>query len=267
MPTGWIARIDFAQSVGNEQPWRPKHLHEWATLQHRALFRADGQPMIDDDLRKAVLERFPGLVELTSQQLERLLASAQVRRAPGGTILFDAHQPCTGFPLLLDGSVRVTKTAANGREIVLYRVEPGEGCVLSGGCLLGRTEYAAMATAECDVTLLAIPPQTFNDLLLESAPFRKFVFGMYAERLAEMMELVEEVAFRKLDTRLARLLAQRAPVISETQQRLAEELGSVREVVSRMLRAFEQRGWIKIERERVTVLDRKALVELARESA
>jgi CRP/FNR family transcriptional regulator len=110
-----------------------------------------------------------------------------------------------------------------------------------------------------------VPPALFNDLMLQFEPFRRYVFGMYGERLSEVMELVEEVAFRQLDGRLAQLLVRRGPVIEGTHQRLAEELGSVREIVSRLLRSFEQRGWVRIERERVTVTDPKALSTLAAE--
>ena len=212
--------------------------------------------------RSRLLERFPVFRELSAPRLERVLAESQLLQAAAGTTLFDASQPCRGFPLLLEGSVRVAKLAPNGREILLYRVEPGEGCILSGGCLLGHSDYSARGVAERDVTLLSVPPALFQELLLESEPFRRFVFGMYGERLAEVMELVEEVAFRRLDERLAQLLVHRGPVIEATHQRLADELGSVREIVSRLLRAFEGRGWVKLERERISVLDPAALAAL-----
>jgi CRP/FNR family transcriptional regulator len=183
-------------------------------------------------------------------------------RAPAGGVLFDAGQPCRGFPLVLEGSVRVVMGSASGREILLYRVEPGQACILSGGCLLGHSDYSARGVAEEDVTLLSLPPDLFQALLIEHEPFRRFVFGMYGERLAEVMQLVEEVAFRKLDQRLAQLLVQRGPVLETTQQALADELGSVREIVSRLLRAFEMRRWIRLERERITLLDPRALAEL-----
>jgi CRP/FNR family transcriptional regulator len=156
--------------------------------------------------------------------------------------------------------VRVNQPAA---EILLYRVEPGESCILSGSCLLGRSDYSASGIAETDVEVLVLPPPLFNELMLQHEPFRQYVFGMYATRLSDVMELVEEVAFHKLDTRLAQLLAQRGPVIAETHQKLADELGSVREIVTRLLRSFEQRGWVRLERERVTVLDPKALADFA----
>ena len=209
--------------------------------------------------RSTLLERFPVFRQLDAPRLARLLEEAQLLQVPAGTVLFDASQPCRGFPLLLEGAVRVAKFAPNGREIMLYRVDPGQGCILSGGCLLGHSDYSARGIAEQDVTLLSVPPALFHELLLQFEPFRRFVFGMYGERLAEVMELVEEVAFRRLDERLAQLLIHRGPVLEATHQKLADELGSVREIVSRLLRSFETRGWVKLERERITVLDPKSL--------
>ena len=216
-----------------------------------------------DSLEQTLIDRFPVFAEMPADKRRYLLDKMVLRRERAGTVMFDAAQPCTGFPLLLEGTVRVLKVAPNGREILLYRVGPGEGCILSGGCLLGHSEYSARGIAEDDVTLLIMPPVEFGTLIVEFEPFRAFVFGMYGARLAEVMELVEEVAFRKLDSRLAQLLIHRGPIILDTQQRLADELGSVREVVSRVLRSFEDRGWLKIERERLTLLDLKALLSLA----
>lgn len=215
-------------------------------------------------LKARLLSRFPVFADVAPARVDALLADAPLLKAPAGTILFDAKQPCRGFPLLLEGTVRVSKSSPNGREILLYRVDPGQGCVLSGGCLLGHSDYSARGTAESDVTLVAIPPEPFHELMVASEPFRRWVFGMYGERLAEVMELVEEVAFRKLDERLAQLLVHRGPVVEATHQALADELGSVREIVSRLLRSFEARGWVKTERERVSVLDPRALAGLAR---
>jgi CRP/FNR family transcriptional regulator len=212
------------------------------------------------DLRERLIRHFPVL----AARADAIIADSRVRHMHAGSVLFSPHQPCSGFPLVLEGSVRVVKTAPNGREILLYRVEPGESCILSGSCLLGRGDYSASGIAETDVEVLVVPPPLFNELMLQHEPFRQYVFGMYATRLSDVMELVEEVAFHKLDTRLAHLLAQRGPVIAETHQKLADELGSVREIVTRLLRSFEQRGWVRLERERVTVLDQNALADFAR---
>ncbi len=214
-------------------------------------------------MRELLLRRFPLFAQLPPAKLDLLLAEAQLLRVPAGGTLFDAGQPCRGFPLVLEGCVRVSKSSPAGREILLYRVEPGQACILSGGCLLGHSDYSARGIAEEDVTLLSIPPALFQTLMVEFEPLRRFVFAMYGERLAEVMELVDEVAFRRLDQRLAQLLVQRGPVLEVTQQKLADELGSVREIVSRLLRGFESRGWVKLERERVTVRDSRALAGLA----
>jgi CRP/FNR family transcriptional regulator len=212
-----------------------------------------------------LLERFPALASLSAQSLDELVAGSAIREVPAGAVLFEPGERCEGFPLVLEGSVRVATTSAGGREIVLYRVGPGEGCVLSGGCLLGQGGYRARGIADTDVRLLSIPPARFDDLMVRAPAFRSFVFEMYGARLAEVMELVEEVAFHKLDTRLALFLVRRGPVIDATHQSIADELGSVRVFVSRLLRSFELRGWIRLARERVTVVDPKALLEFARQ--
>jgi CRP/FNR family transcriptional regulator, anaerobic regulatory protein len=214
-------------------------------------------------MRELLLRRFPVFSELPPGAVDELLREAQVLRVPAGGVLFDAGQPCRGFPLVLEGSVRVAKGSESGREILLYRVEPGQACILSGGCLLGHSDYSARGVTEEDVTLLSVPPELFQQLMVRFEPFRRFVFSMYGERLAEVMQLVDEVAFRKLDQRLAQLLVQRGPVLEMTQQKLADELGSVREIVSRLLRSFESRGWVKLERERITLRDPRALAALA----
>jgi CRP/FNR family transcriptional regulator len=223
-------------------------------------------PANDSDIsRQRLLASFPVFAALPAAQWDALLRPEHWHRAAAGSVLFDAKQSCRGFPLLVEGSVRVSKSAPSGREIMLYRVEPGQGCILSGGCLLGHSDYSATGIAERDVVYLRIPPALFQELMLQFEPFRRFVFGMYGARLSEVMELVEEVAFRRLDVRLAQLLVQRGPVLQETHQKLADDLGSVREIVSRLLRSFEERGWVKLERERITVLDPKALAEMSAE--
>lgn len=214
-------------------------------------------------LKPQLVERFPVFAGLAGDAFDGALATATLVHAPHGSVLFDAKQPCRGFPLLLKGTVRVSKTTPHGREILLYQVDPGQACLLSGGCLLGHADYTATAVAETDVTLISLAPEAFHKLLLGYEPFRRFVFGMYGDRLAEVMELVEEVAFSRLDERLAQLLIHRGPVIETTHQKLAVDLGSVREIISRLLRSFESRGWVKLEREKVTVLDPKALAHLS----
>jgi len=209
---------------------------------------------------------FPSLAAAAPATLERIAASGIHRRVPAGTVMFSAHSPCGGFPLVLGGSIRVLQRYPNGRELQLYRVKPGESCLLSGSCLLGNTDYDASGVAESDVELLVLPPALFNALIADDETFRRHVFALFGERLAAVLQIVEAVAYQKLDQRLAALLAGKSVdgEIGATHQALADELGSVREIVSRLLRTFEDRGWVELGRERIRILDAIALDALAR---
>lgn len=197
---------------------------------------------------------YPVLAELPVDLYQRLMATMQTMTVPAGAVLFDERQPCLGFPFVLDGSIRVTKAAANGRELPLYRVLPGESCIITSSCLLGHAAYNARGTAETASTLILLPRNLFDELL-EQVAFRDFVFHQFAERMAELMQLVEEVAFRKLDQRLASLLLGKGRVLHTTHQQLADELGSVREMVSRLLKGFAEQGLVRLGREQVEILE------------
>jgi len=214
-----------------------------------------------------VAETFPTLAAAPDATLERIAREGIYRKVPAGTTMFSAHTPCGGFPLVLAGSIRVLQRYPNGRELQLYRVKPGESCLLSGSCLLGQTNYDASGIAETEVELLILPPAAFQALIAEDETFRRHVFGLYGERLSALMQIVEAIAVQKLDQRLAALLVNRdhdSGEIHATHQALADELGSVREIVSRLLRNFEDRGWVDLGRERIRIVDRAALAGLAR---
>jgi CRP/FNR family transcriptional regulator, anaerobic regulatory protein len=214
--------------------------------------------------RSSLLARYPVLAELPGDALDALCAPGAVMQLPAGTQVFAEHQPCQGFPLLLEGSIKVVKLAGNGREILLYRVQPGGSCIISSSCLLGHTDYNARGIAETPLTLLILPLPVFARLLVDSAGFRDFVFHLFAERIAELMQLVEEVAFTKLDQRLAKALLTRPDnLLALTHQQLADELGSVREIVSRLLKGFAAQGLVSLGREQVEILDRTGLQKIA----
>jgi CRP/FNR family transcriptional regulator len=211
-----------------------------------------------------ILKLYPQLDGLPADQLANLLQPKSIMHLPAGTPVFAEHQPCHGFPLLLEGSIKVIKLAANGRELLLYRVTPGGSCIISSSCLLGRSDYNARGITETPVTLLALPVNGFSALMMEHAPFRDFVFHLFAERIAELMQLVEEVAFARLDQRLAKLLlARNQNTLSVTHQQLADELGSVREIVSRLLKGFVAQGLVTLGREQLSIIDRAGLQRLA----
>ncbi|MGB5082017.1 MAG: Crp/Fnr family transcriptional regulator [Burkholderiales bacterium] len=219
--------------------------------------------MEGSDLKSRLLELYPALGGLGAESMRELLAQGQLREVPAGARMFDEHEPCGAFPLLLKGSIRVSKVGANGREIQLYRVLPGEACVLTSGCLLGGAAYSARGVAEAETALLSVPAALFLRLLADEAGFRNYVFSLFSERVAELMQLVEAVAFQRLDRRLAALLLGRGKIVHATHQHLAEELGSVREIVSRLLKSFADRGLVSISREQIEILDARGLREIA----
>ena len=214
--------------------------------------------------RATVLPLYPALAGLPEKLLGQLLRPEAVVHLPAGSQLFAERQPCQGFPLLLAGSIKVVKSTAAGREMLLYRVEPGGSCIITSSCLLGHTAYSARGLAETPLTLLVLPAPLFAQLVAEHAAFRDFVFDLFSERIAELMQLVEEVAFSRLDQRLAKLLLGRhGDVVAVTHQQLAEELGSVREIVSRLLKGFAAQGLVALGREQITLLDRPGLKAIA----
>jgi CRP/FNR family transcriptional regulator len=147
--------------------------------------------------------------------------------------------------------------------MLLYRVEPGGSCIITSSCLLGHTPYTARGITETPVRMLMLQASLFQNLIEGNAAFRDFVFHLLADRIADLMQLVEEVAFRRLDQRLAKLLLGKAEPIHATHQSLADELGSVREIISRLLKGFAAQGFVSLGRERVTLLDRRGLELLA----
>jgi len=211
-----------------------------------------------------VLDLYPPLASLPGDQLTALLQPQGVMQVPAGAMIFAEHQPCQGFPLLLEGSIKVVKQAASGRELMLYRVAPGGSCIITSSCLLGHSDYNARGIAESPLSLLLLPAPVFGQLMLDHAPFRDFVFHLFAERIGELMQLVEEVAFARLDQRLAKLLlARNESALNITHQQLADELGSVREIVSRLLKGFAEQGLVSLGREHLTITDRPRLQEIA----
>lgn len=214
--------------------------------------------------RAGLLRIYPVLREMPSALLKKVEETATPARAHAGQRLFGDGSPCTYYPLLVDGIIRASKISPEGHEILLYRVNPGESCVITVVTLLGEASYPAIGTAETELVLRAVPRSVFLEMILESSAFRVFVFSSLSQRLAHLMALVDDVAFHRVDQRLAsRLLLQRQSDAT-THQRLADELGTSREVVSRILETFQQSGMIRLGRKRIEILDRNALDRLHR---
>lgn len=213
---------------------------------------------ISDANPESLCRCYPVLAALSPAERNELLASLRWMSLPARAAVFDERQACAGFPFVVAGAIRVSKSAPSGREITLYRVEPGDSCVITTGCLLGASAYNARGQTDGETVLGLLPAPAF-ERLIRLEPFRRFVFGLFAERIAALMQLIEEVAFRKLYQRLAALLLQRGPIVRATHQQLADELGSVREIVSRLLKGFADQGVVELHREQVEVIDIVAL--------
>lgn len=201
--------------------------------------------------------------------LEEVLGRVGEKRSfAKGAILYEEGFPCPMVPLILSGVVRVFKMGETGREITLYRVEPGQICVLSSTCALtGReAKLPAIAVAETDVELLAVPSHVFRKQLANEPQLQSHLNQILTERLSEMMMVIDEVAFGRVDIRLAEELLRGCrgtpgAEVTATHAQLAMELGSAREVVSRVLKEFERQGMVRLGRGRIKVLDPDRLRE------
>jgi CRP/FNR family transcriptional regulator len=209
-----------------------------------------------------ILELFPALKQLNPSERERLLQEARVLSYPADTRLYHENQDCTRYLLVLKGSLRVQKLTDNGHEIVLYHVGPGQSCRLTNSCLLGGQRYPAEAYTETEVELLSVPKAAFRQLLDKSSALREEIFTSIDDAMGDLVRLVEDIAFGQLDHRLAQFLLSHARQQSRleiTHQELATELGTAREVISRLLKEFERNGWVKLHRGSVEINERESL--------
>lgn len=198
---------------------------------------------------------FPTLASGDSQT-RSVLDSSRLVTMPAGQPVFHAGSPCDNYVLLLEGGVRVQVIGEGGREAVLYRVLPGQSCVLTTCCILSGDDYPAEGFTESPVRALVVNKPVFDEAL-ESAPaFRRFVFDNLGGRIAEVIARMEEVTFRPVERRLATYLLSRADdagTIQATHQDIAVELGTVREVVSRHLKRLESSGLVELGRSTIQV--------------
>jgi CRP/FNR family transcriptional regulator, anaerobic regulatory protein len=212
----------------------------------------------------AWLDRFPELRALEDSAKKLLAEHARIVEAPVGTIGYREGEACNAYVLRLSGQSRVYKLSRSGREILLYRVGAGETCVLTTTCLLGNSDYPASTIVEKPIQDVIVPKPIFNQLMIDSKVFRTFVMTNYGALISDLIVLLDEVAFHALDARLAKsLLEEASNKISQTHQQIADELGTAREVVSRQLKRFEQKGWVTLGRGQIELLNRAALEQMA----
>jgi CRP/FNR family transcriptional regulator len=190
----------------------------------------------------------------------RIAAAAAPLAAPAGTVLFHPGDPCRGYVMIGKGSVRVDLVAEDGHALLLYRVSPGEACLLTTACLFAGEAYAAEGKAETAIEGLLLPRAAFDALVADSPAFRSQVLAGFGHRLATLMARIEALSFRSVDRRLAEaLLARGTREVAATQAELATEVGTAREVVTRRLTALAKDGLVEVGRGLVTVRDEAGL--------
>lgn len=211
-------------------------------------------------------ERFQGTRVLPRAVRDRLSQVAQVRSYSKGQEVFGPQNVPDSLLFLFEGTIRVSQTSENGRDIVLYRVDAGESCVLTTACMLAEEAYNAEGLAETDITAIVLPKLSFDALVTEEPVFRNFVFAAYSRRLIDLLRVVDDVAFGRIDVRLAERLLTLVggnKEISATHAQIASELGTAREVISRVLHDFQKRDFIAQSRGRIAVTNKPALQALA----
>jgi CRP/FNR family transcriptional regulator len=218
--------------------------------------------MINQEQFDRIARVMPILQRADPTVVREFMRTAFLTRIPAGRDVFTEGDPTEAIALLISGEVRVYKIGETGREITLYRFGLGQSCILTANAILSRQSFPAIATVEHDAEAVMIPADVFRDWVSRYDLWRDFVFDLLSQRLSSVMALVDEVAFRRMDARVAAFLLQRSRrenPIPVTHQEIAADLGSSREVVSRILEDFVGRNLIRLTRGSVEVLDFPAL--------
>ena len=222
--------------------------------------------MITDEQFQRIAAVWPMLQSAEAQIVREFRQHSFLARIPAGKTIFEPGDPVESISLLLSGGVRVYRIGETGREITLYRFGSGESCVLTANAIMSKQAFSAIATVEQSAEAVIIPARIFHEWVGRYDVWRNFMFDLFSQRLASVMEIVDEVAFGRMDIRVARLLVERGTPqnpVKITHQEIAAELGSSREVISRILESLAGQGLIRMGRGTIEVLDQKSLEHLA----
>ncbi|MEX0787710.1 MAG: Crp/Fnr family transcriptional regulator [Anaerolineales bacterium] len=222
--------------------------------------------MITQQQFDRIARLLPALHQADAQLAREFRQAASFARIPAGKDVYVEGDAVDAIALLVSGVVRVYKIGETGREVTLYRFGLGQSCILTANAILNQQSFAAIATVEQEAEAVMVPAEAFRDWVRRYDVWRGFVFDLLSQRLASVMAIVEEVAFRRMDTRVAAFLLARSLVqnpIPITHQQIAVELGSAREVISRILEDFSERGLVRVSRAKLEVMDRAGLTGLS----
>lgn len=206
-----------------------------------------------EEVRRRLLEGFPAIRRGTAGLVEGILENSSLACVPRGTVIYRKGDPCSLIGLFLAGEVRVYAEGGGGREITLYEIVPGETCILNASCILSRRSYPANAVAVENAEALMLPAEAFRALLIAHEAMRDFIFSLFSDRLTLVLELVQEVTFGRLESRLSEYLVARAEndLLRSTHQAIANDLGTSREVISRILKDFERGDLVSLSRSEI----------------
>ena len=210
---------------------------------------------------------FPIWNKLQTDQQDRIRSNLNFRTVKKGTILHNGDMDCTGLLLVKSGQLRAYILSDEGREITLYRLFDRDMCLFSASCMMRSIQFEVTIEAEKDSQLWIIPPEVYQRLMEESAPVANYTNELMASRFSEGMWLREQIMWKSLDKRLAAFLLEEAAIegtdeLKITHETIANHLGSHREVITRMLRYFQNEGMVKLSRGMVAILDREKLEAL-----
>jgi CRP/FNR family transcriptional regulator, anaerobic regulatory protein len=214
--------------------------------------------MLDQTQITRISLALPMLANADPQLVRDLQQAGFFTRIPAGRDVFLEGDQVEAIALLISGVVRVYKIGETGREITLYRFGNGQSCILTANAILSQKNFPAIATVEKEAEAVMIPAGTFREWVVRYDLWREFVFDLLSQRLSSVMAIVDEIAFRRMDARIASLLLARVASqnpVRMTHQEIAAELGSSREVISRLLEDFNERGLIRSGRGEIEILD------------
>ena len=223
---------------------------------------------MEEQVQRYLEEAFPFWQKLSSADRGRLLSHTAEVAYRAGENVHGGKNGCTGLVVVVSGRLRAYLVSEEGREITLFRLIEGDVCVLSAGCVIRNLDLDLLVEAETDSRLYIVAPQAYEEVGSRCREMETYLSEQVSARLSEAMWVMEQSLFRRFDRRLAEFLLLQASLeqqdtLSLTQEQVARHLGSAREVVSRMLKYFQQEGWVAVSRGGVTLLDRKGLAELA----
>lgn len=202
--------------------------------------------------------------QLSKKEIEQLLSNVSVSSYLKKELIHSGESDCVGILIVVKGRLRVFMLSKDGREITLFHMEEGDVCVLSASCVVGALTFPICIEAEENAGVLNINTAFFESLAASNIHVENFMYKTAMMRFSEVMWVMEQILFSGLDKRIATLLLEEEEelCVHMTHETVAKHVGTVREVVSRMLKYFEQEGWVLLKRGSILLKDKKALENL-----